>query len=145
MYFPAPRTCARREVAPVPTAEYLFQMAGGVPVVSAPAEIDTTTVSGLRAILFEWQSRGHTTLVMDMTATVFCESAGLRELVWAHQHAVAEGGGVAARHPRRGRLTARVYLDRPGRHYPPLPHLKQALACLPAAANRPGSPPPRGL
>lgn len=32
---------------------YPFQMAGGVPVVAVPAEIDTTTAAGLRAILFE--------------------------------------------------------------------------------------------
>src|SRR5499427_9622202 len=73
---------------------YRFQMAGGVPVVTAPAEIDITTAGQLRAILLEWHTRGHTTMVVDMTGTQFCDSAGLRELVWAHKRAVAEGGGL---------------------------------------------------
>jgi len=78
----------------VPATEYRFQMIGGVPVVTAPAEIDTTTAGELRAILFEWHSRGHTTVVVDLTGTQFCDSAGLRELVRAHKQAVADGGGL---------------------------------------------------
>ena len=49
---------AKREVAPVSANGYPFQMVGGVPIITAPAEIDTTTVSELRAILTAWQSRG---------------------------------------------------------------------------------------
>jgi hypothetical protein len=37
-------------------------MVGGVPVVIAPAEIDTSTAGELRAILLEWHGRGHTTV-----------------------------------------------------------------------------------
>ena len=44
--------------ATVPATEYPFQMIGGVPVVTAPAEIDTANAGQLRAILFEWHSRG---------------------------------------------------------------------------------------
>jgi anti-sigma B factor antagonist len=68
-------------------------MAGGVPVVTAPSEIDATNAGELRAILLKWQGRGHTTVVVDVTGTVFCDSAGLRELVRAHQRAVADGRG----------------------------------------------------
>jgi anti-sigma B factor antagonist len=78
----------------MPATEYSVQMAGGVPVITAPAEIDVTTVGELRAIFLEWQSRGHTTLVVDVTGTQFCDSAGLRELVRAHKRAVADGGGL---------------------------------------------------
>jgi anti-sigma B factor antagonist len=77
----------------MPVTSYLFQMAGGMPVVVPPAEVDTTTVAPLRAIPLEWHRRGHTTVV-DMTGTQFCDSAGLRELVWAHTRAVADGGGL---------------------------------------------------
>jgi anti-sigma B factor antagonist len=69
-------------------------MAGGVPVVAAPAEIDTTSAGQLRAVLFEWQTQGYTTVVVDLTGTQFCDSTGLRELVWAHKRAVADGGGL---------------------------------------------------
>jgi anti-anti-sigma regulatory factor len=30
--------------------------------------------------------------VVDLTGTQFCDSAGLRELVWAHKRTVADGG-----------------------------------------------------
>jgi hypothetical protein len=45
---------------PVP-AEYPFQTTGRVPVITAPTEIDFVTSGELRAILFRWHSRGHTT------------------------------------------------------------------------------------
>jgi len=67
-------------------------MAGSVPVVTTPAEIDMTTAGQLRAILFEWHTRGHGTVVVDMTGTHFCDLAALRELLRAHKRAVAEGG-----------------------------------------------------
>jgi anti-anti-sigma factor len=56
-------------------------MTGGGPVVTAPAEIDVTTAGQLRAMLAEWASRGHTTLVVDLAGAQFCDSAGLTVLV----------------------------------------------------------------
>jgi anti-anti-sigma factor len=69
-------------------------MLGGVFVVTAPTEIDVTAAGQLRAILFDWRTRGHTTVVVDMTGTQLCDPAGIRELVLAHQRAQAEGGGL---------------------------------------------------
>ena len=63
-------------------------------MVAALAEIDTTTAGQLRAVLFEWQTQGYTAVVVDLTGTQFCDSTGLRELVWAHRRAVAGGGGL---------------------------------------------------
>jgi anti-sigma B factor antagonist len=121
--------------------DYRFQMARGVPVVTAPSEIDMTTAGQLRAILLEWHTRGHTTMVVDMTATQFCDSAGLRELVWAHKRAVAEGGGLRLVLPPDGAVP-RVFtftgLDRL------IPHFtapEQALA-QPPATDRPWRPGP---
>src|SRR5262249_56098863 len=98
--------------------KYPFQMVGGVPVVTAPPEIDATTVGELRAILLEWHSRGHTTVVVDMTGTLFCDSAGLRELVWAHKREVAESGGVGPGIPPGGGGFPRPALPPP---FPPPP------------------------
>jgi anti-sigma B factor antagonist len=78
----------------MPANGYPFQMVGRVPVVTAPAEIDTTIAGELRAILLEWQSRGHLTVVVDLIGTQFCDSTGLRELVRAHKRAVPDGGGL---------------------------------------------------
>ena len=69
-------------------------MIKGMPVVTAPDEIDVTTAGWLRAMLAEWAARGHTTLVVDMTGTQFCDSAGLSVLVRAHKKALAQGGGL---------------------------------------------------
>ena len=66
----------------------------GVPVVTAPEEIDLTNVPGLRTALQEAAATGSPALVVDMTRTRFCDSAGLRVLVDAHKRAVAEGGAV---------------------------------------------------
>jgi anti-sigma B factor antagonist len=66
----------------------------GVPVVTAPEEIDITNAAGLRAALLEAAALGHGTLVVDMSATQFCDTAGLHALVAAHKQARAKGGQV---------------------------------------------------
>ena len=48
----------------------------GVPVVTAPAEIDITNAEQLRAALLNSAARGHATVVLDMTHTRFCDCAG---------------------------------------------------------------------
>jgi len=120
----------------MPATGYPFQMAGGMPVVTAPAGIDATTVSELRAILFEWLSRGHTTVVVDLTATQFCDSAGLRELAWAHKRAVAHGGELRLVVPAEGALQRVFTVTGATGIIPHFPTLRQALAYQPAAAAR---------
>jgi anti-anti-sigma factor len=71
---------------------YLVEMVSGVPVVSTPAEIDLTTAEQLRAVLLRSAGRGNGTVVVDMTRTRFCDSAGLNVLVRAHRRAVEQGG-----------------------------------------------------
>jgi anti-sigma B factor antagonist len=65
-----------------------------VPVVSAPAEIDVTNAGGLREAMRSCLDAGHTTLVVDMSETTFCDSAGVEQLVQANRQAVAAGGEV---------------------------------------------------
>jgi anti-sigma B factor antagonist len=120
---------------------YPFQMVGGVPVVTAPAEIDATTVGQLRAILLEWHGRGHTTVVVDMTGTLFCDSAGLRELVWAHKRGVAESGGLRLVIPAGGAVLRVLTVTGLDHLIPHFAALEQALARVPAA-SRPLGPGP---
>jgi anti-anti-sigma regulatory factor len=56
----------------VPGVRYLRKMINGVPVVAASAEIDTTAAEHLRTVLLDSAACGHTTIVVDMTGTVFC-------------------------------------------------------------------------
>lgn len=118
-------------------AGYPFQMVGGVPVVSTPAEIDATTADELRAILLEWQSRGHATIVVNMTSTQYCDSAGLRELVWAHKRAVSDGGGLRLVTPAEGAMLRTFTIAGLDGVIPRFATLRQALAELPAVAVRP--------
>lgn len=69
-----------------------FEVVSGVPVVAAPQEIDVTSADALRWALLEAAASGHKTLVVDMTATRFCDSYGLHTLLTAHNRAQAEGG-----------------------------------------------------
>jgi len=64
---------------------------GGVPVVVAPEEIDITNADALRSALLEAAAGGHDALVVDMTSTRFCDSAGLHVLIAAHKRAETEG------------------------------------------------------
>jgi anti-anti-sigma factor len=75
-------------------ASFPFQMLGGVLVVTAPAEIDITAAGQLKVILSDWCAWGHTTVVVDMTGTQYCDPAGIRELALAHQRAQAKGSGL---------------------------------------------------
>jgi anti-anti-sigma factor len=78
----------------MPEASLQVDMVSGVPVVGAPEEIDITNATGLRAALLEATAHGNGTLVVDMSQTQFCDSAGLNVLVRAHKQAQAEGGQV---------------------------------------------------
>ena len=70
----------------------LFEVVNGVPVVTAPEEIDITNTPELGSALLEAAAYGHGTLVVDMTRTQFCDSSGLHTLLAAHKRAQAEGG-----------------------------------------------------
>src|SRR5690242_546097 len=85
---------SREVVVQMPEARFPVEMAGGVPVVTAPVEIDVTSADGLRAALAAAAARGHGTFVVDMSLTRFCDSSGLHTLVAAHRRAHAEGGEV---------------------------------------------------
>jgi anti-sigma B factor antagonist len=76
----------------MPDISYQVKKVGGVPVITAPADIDKTNADLLRAALAGPAAPGQATIVVDMTATQFCDSAGLLVLVRAHKQAVAGGG-----------------------------------------------------
>ena len=108
-----------------------FTVVSGVPVVTAPEEIDITNAPALRLALLEAGAHGHGTLAVDMTATRFCDSSGLHVLLAAHKRAQGEGGELllvcsATAVLRVFELTA---LDR---MIPTFTSLDQALAHTPA-------------
>jgi anti-anti-sigma factor len=58
-------------------------------VVATPAEVDVTNADGLRDALLEALNAGALGLVVDMTATTFCDSAGIAALTRAARRAAA--------------------------------------------------------
>jgi anti-sigma B factor antagonist len=107
----------------------------GVPVVIAPDEIDITNAEALRAALLHAAARPGPALVVDMTRTRFCDSAGLHALIGAHKRAQAEGRQVrlAVTGTQVRRILALTALDR---LIPVCTSLDQALAHPPAAPSR---------
>ena len=120
----------------MPEVSFPVEVVSGVPVVAAPEEIDITNAARLRAALLDAATHGNRTLVVDMSRTQFCDSAGLNVLVRAHKRAQAEGGDVllvisAAAVLRVFAVTGIDHL------IPNFPTLDEALAQTPAV---PGSP-----
>ena len=86
----------------MPDVSYLVEMIAGVPVVTPPAEIDLTTADQLQLVLLEAAAQGDATVVVDMTDTKFCDSAGLSVLARAHKRALEEGGELRLVMPAGG-------------------------------------------
>lgn len=113
-------------------AGFPVEMIQGVPVVTAPVEIDVTNAGRLRIALLESAAGGHATFVVDMTGTGFCDSAGLNVLVLAHKRALAEGGELRLVIPAVAVLRA-FAITGVDTVIPHFPTLEEALAQMPAA------------
>ena len=66
----------------------------GVPVVAAPEQIDIANARELRTALLRAAAHGYGTVVVDLSRTRFCDTAGVHALVGAHNRAQAEGSQV---------------------------------------------------
>jgi anti-sigma B factor antagonist len=115
-------------------ARFPVQITRGVPVVESPEEIDITNADRLRAALLRAETCPGAAVVVDMTRTRFCDSAGLRTLIGAHKRAQAEGRQVRAvvTGPQVCRIFALTSLDR---MIPVYARLDQALVNPPAATR----------
>ena len=82
------------EVAQVPEISFPVDVVEGVLVVTAPEEIDITNAAELRAAVSEAVGSGSALVIVDMSRTRFCDSAGLNVLVASDRQARAEGGEV---------------------------------------------------
>jgi len=123
----------------MPEARFTVEVAGGVPVVATPEEIDINNAAQMRAALLEAAEHGDGTLVVDMSGTQFCDSAGLHVLVRAHMQAQAGGGELVLVLP--GATVLRVFaITGIDRLIPNFPSLDQAVTQ--ASAARPASSSP---
>lgn len=70
---------------------FLVSWYGRTAVVKLPAEVDLTIADEVREALLSVLNHGALGLVVDMTATTFCDSAGITALVRASRRAAANG------------------------------------------------------
>jgi anti-sigma B factor antagonist len=71
-----------------------LEHATGPVVVSLPAEIDMTNAERVGEQLRSAFTRGAAVVIADLTSTVFCDSAGVRQFVLAHNYAGACGAQI---------------------------------------------------
>ncbi len=79
----------------------------GEVVITLPAEIDITNAGQVGQDLMAAVRPGVTTVIADMTGTVFCDCSGMTALVRAHQ--VAAGKGAELRPVITARAVLRVF------------------------------------
>lgn len=87
---------------------------GRVAAVKLPAEIDLTIADAVREALLSVLNQGALGLIVDMTSTTFCDSAGITALVRAARRAAANGASLrlAAAAPPVLRVLSLVGIDR---------------------------------
>jgi len=93
---------------------------GRVAVITLPAEIDLANAELVRQDLLSAVAQGATRVIADMTATTFCDSAGIAALVRVVQRAAAHGSGLrlAASAPAVTRVLALTGVDKLIEVYP---------------------------
>ena len=114
----------------VPEVRFPVAVTGGVPVVTAPEEIDITSAESLRAALLEADARARRIRGRHVPDR-FCDSSGLHALVAAHRHARAEDGEVLLVIPDTAVLRVFALTDM-DRVIPNFASLAEALAQAPA-------------
>lgn len=99
-----------------------------------PGELDLTIADGLREALLEVLNAGALGLVVDMTATTFCDSAGISAITRAVRRAAASDATIrlAVASPAVLRVLDLVGIDRLIDVYP---DVSAALASLPEEAR----------
>lgn len=114
----------------MPEERFPVLWSGRTAVVRLCAEVDLTVADELREALLSVLNQGALALVADMSATTFCDSAGITALVRAARRADATGAvmRLAAVAPGVLRIFNLVGLDRVIGTYP---NVAAALASLP--------------
>jgi anti-sigma B factor antagonist len=123
---------------------YPFVMIGGVPVVTAPLDIDAANAEDFQQILLRAATCRRATVVVNMTGTRFCDSAGVRVLVRAQERALIKGGELLLVIPASAvlRVFALTGIARVIPHFADLNEaLEHAQAVVPRPLRRRAMPP----
>lgn len=71
--------------------DYRIEYLGQCAVIRMPAEIDVTNSDRVRRALIAAASQGPAVLIIDMSETTFCDSAGVQAILAAHRHTAGTG------------------------------------------------------
>lgn len=93
-------------------------------IVTMPDEIDLTNSGDLNGMLAALIAQSPQTVTVDLTATTFCDSAGINVLARAHELATASGGElrIALGHSPVARIIQLIGLDQIVPVYPDVQH-----------------------
>ena len=118
----------------MPDDRFPVTWSGRTAVVTVPAELDLTIADGLRETLLGVLNAGALAVVVDMTSTTFCDSAGIAAITRAVRRAVAHDATIrlAVTSPAVLRVLDLVGIDRLIDIYP---DTSAALASLPDQAR----------
>ena len=73
------------------TGEYKVRALSSCAVITMPGEIDVTNADQAEQALLAALGEAPAVLVIDMSETTFCDSAGVQAIIAAHRHASATG------------------------------------------------------
>jgi anti-sigma B factor antagonist len=120
-------------------AGFPVEVIDGVPVVVTPSEVDIANADGFRTGLLHAAAHGSAVIVVDMTQTAFCDSAGVHAILGAYKRAEAEGAEIrlAVTAPAVRRILAITAIDR---LLPIYATVAEALAPLQPPASAPVTP-----
>ena len=129
-----PALSLKAAVLLVPDDRFPVTWSGRAAAVAVPVELDLTIADGLRDALLEVLNAGALGLVVDMTQTTFCDSAGISAITRAVRRAAAHDATVrlAVVAPAVLRVLDLVGIDRLIEIYP---DVRAALASLPDQAG----------
>src|SRR5204862_2167224 len=96
-------------------------------VVSMPGEIDLTNAGEALTLITTALAPGVTVVIADLTATRFCDSAGLQHLLRAHRGAAAAGAQLRLAIPPDGPVGRVVELTGISRYVAVYPTLQLAI------------------
>lgn len=71
--------------------DYMIRWAGSQAVITMPTEIDTTNADQVRKALLSVARPDVPVVVIDMTRTTFCDSAGVHAVITAYRQAAETG------------------------------------------------------
>jgi anti-sigma B factor antagonist len=96
-------------------------------IVSLPGEIDVTNAPAVQTLITQALAPGVTVVVADLTATGFCDSAGLRHLLLAHRQIAQAGAQLRLAIPPDGPLGRVTELTGINRYVAVYPTLQRAV------------------